>query len=108
NKNTKLEECQFGYPKELHDSTIIQFNKHNNPKLLLHCNDLLLNPYCHIQLQGWRANVDKKPIISLHAALSYIAKYVAKSEPRLAAFNEMFTTGIYNAKFDKPALKSIQ
>ncbi|CAB4435573.1 unnamed protein product [Rhizophagus irregularis] len=31
-------------------------------------------------LQGWRANVDLKPVLNIHAALQYVAKYATKSE----------------------------
>ncbi|CAB4427318.1 unnamed protein product [Rhizophagus irregularis] len=34
-----------------------------------------------LQPQGWRANVDLKPILNLNVALSYISKYASRSEP---------------------------
>ncbi|CAG8597262.1 6136_t:CDS:2, partial [Cetraspora pellucida] len=93
NKRTNSEECQFGYPKELRDFTIIQSDDNNQPELLLRC---------------WRANIDIKPILSLHAALSYVAKYASKSELRSEAFSEIFSNYLENAKSDEPALKSVQ
>jgi hypothetical protein len=52
-------------------------------------NDPLINPHDRLQIQGWRANVDLKPILSMNAALQYISKYASKSEPRFAAFSEI-------------------
>ena len=52
-------------------------------------NDPLINPHDRLQIQGWRANVDLKPILSMNAALQYISKYASKSEPRSAAFSEI-------------------
>jgi len=43
-----------------------------------------------MQLQGWRANVDIKPVLSIHAALQYISKYASKAEPKSVAFKEVF------------------
>ncbi|CAG8691149.1 9114_t:CDS:1, partial [Racocetra persica] len=37
-----------------------------------------------------RVNVDLKPILSIHVALQYIAKYASKAEPRSTAFLEIF------------------
>ncbi|CAG8825288.1 24026_t:CDS:2, partial [Cetraspora pellucida] len=108
NKRTNLEECRFGYPKELHNSTIIQSDDNNQPELLLRRNNPLVNPHCRIQLQGWRANVDIKPVLSLHAALSYIAKYASKSEPRSKTFDEIFSDYLNSARPDEPTLKPIQ
>ncbi|CAG8768743.1 17939_t:CDS:2, partial [Cetraspora pellucida] len=108
NKYTNLEECRFGYPKELCNFTIIQSNDNNQPKLLLRCNDSIVNSYCRILLQGWRVNIDIKPILSLHAALSYVTKYASKSELRSEAFSEIFSNYLKNAKSDEPALKSVQ
>jgi hypothetical protein len=42
-----------------------------------------------LQLQGWRANIDLKPILSTHVSLQYISKYASKSEPQSAAFSEI-------------------
>jgi hypothetical protein len=71
-------------------------------------NDPLINPHSRLQLQGWRANVDLKPILSIHAALQYVAKYASKSEPRSAAFSEIFNQILSNSNPDDPSLTSIQ
>ncbi|CAG8469927.1 3415_t:CDS:2, partial [Cetraspora pellucida] len=81
--------CRFGYPKELHNSTIIQSDDNNQLELLLHRNDPL-------------------PVLSLHAALSYVAKYASKSEPRSKTFDEIFSDYLNSTRPDKPALKPIQ
>ncbi|CAG8829160.1 25073_t:CDS:2, partial [Cetraspora pellucida] len=68
----------------LHNSTIIQSDDNNQPELLL------------------------RPVLSLHAALSYVAKYASKSEPRSKTFNEIFSDYLNSARPDKLALKPIQ
>ncbi|PKC51007.1 hypothetical protein RhiirA1_313609, partial [Rhizophagus irregularis] len=52
-------------------------------------NDQYINLHSQLQLQGWRANVDLKPILTIHAALQYISKYASKAEPRSAAFSDI-------------------
>ncbi|PKY35920.1 hypothetical protein RhiirB3_457516, partial [Rhizophagus irregularis] len=70
-----VQTCKFGYPKEHIGSTLIHDDKNGQPELLTARNDPYINPHNRIQLQGWRANVDLKPILSIHAALQYISKY---------------------------------
>ncbi|CAG8452067.1 8449_t:CDS:2 [Racocetra fulgida] len=52
----------FGFPNELRDHTIVH-NENGNLELLTARNDPLINPHNRIQLQGWRANIDLKPIL---------------------------------------------
>ena len=78
-KQTDKQTCRFGFPKELTDQTTI----HNNNgclELITTRNDPLINPHDRIQLQGWRVNVDLKPVLTTHAALQYVSKYVSKAE----------------------------
>ena len=56
-------------------------DSHGHPELVIAKNNPYINPHSRIQLQGWRANVDLKPILSIHAALQYIFKYASKLEP---------------------------
>jgi hypothetical protein len=100
--------CRFRYPKDCTDHTFIQEDIHGQPELLTKRNDSLINPHNRLQLQGWRANVDLKPILSIHAALQYIAKYASKSESRSAAFSEIFNQILSNSDPDDPSLTSIQ
>ncbi len=59
-------------------------------------------------MQGWRANVDLKPVLSIHAALQYISKYASKAEPRSIAFSEIFDQILKNSNPDDSSLTSIQ
>ncbi|CAG8744435.1 8928_t:CDS:2, partial [Cetraspora pellucida] len=57
----------------LREQTIIQYNDHGQPELLTARNDPYINSHNHLQLQGWRANVDLKPILTTYAALQYVS-----------------------------------
>jgi len=81
-------------------------NSHGHPELVTKRNDPLINPHNRLMLQGWRANVDLKPIISIHAALQYISKYASKAESRSAAFSEILDQILNNSKPDDPILTS--
>lgn len=87
NKQTSQQSCRFGFLKELRDQTLVQFDKHGRPELITARNNPLNNPHNRLQLQGWRANVDFKPILTTYAALQYISKYASKAEPRSQAFS---------------------
>lgn len=105
---SKEQICRFGYPKECHDHTFIREDNHGRPELVTKRNDPYINPHNRMQLQGWRANVDFKPVISIHAALEYISKYASKAEPRSIAFTEMFNQILNSSKPDDSSLTSIQ
>ncbi|CAB5365540.1 unnamed protein product [Rhizophagus irregularis] len=66
---------RFGYLKDTIENTYLR------DELITTSNDPLANPHDRLQLQGWRANVDLKPILNLNVALSYISKYASRSEP---------------------------
>ncbi|GBC16672.2 uncharacterized protein LOC110054639 [Rhizophagus irregularis DAOM 181602=DAOM 197198] len=66
---------KFGYLKDTIENTYLR------DELITTRNDPLVNPHDRLQLQGWRANVDLKPILNLNVALSYISKYASRSEP---------------------------
>src|SRR3954451_13709712 len=105
---TGQQTCRFGYPKDHNDHTYICEDQHGQPELVLKRNDPYINPHNRMQLQGWRANVDLKPVLSIHAALQYISKYASKSEPRSAAFSEIFNQILNNSNPNEPSLTSIQ
>src|SRR5688572_14661645 len=100
--------CRFGYPKENIEHTFVRDNGHGQPELITKRNDPLINPHSRLQLQGWRANVDLKPVLSIHAALQYISKYASKAEPRSAAFSEVLNQILNDSKPDDPILTPIQ
>src|SRR5581483_198838 len=61
-----------------------------------------------MQLQGWRANVDIKPVLSIHAALQYISKYASKVEPKSMAFTEIFNQILNKSNPEENPLTLIQ
>jgi ATP-dependent DNA helicase PIF1 len=100
--------CRFGYPKDINDHTIICEDKQGQPELVTSRNDPYINPHNRMQLQGWRANVDIKPVLSIHAALQYISKYASKAEPKSVAFTEIFNQILNQSNQDENSLTSIQ
>jgi hypothetical protein len=107
NKRTGQQTCRFGYPKNHNDHTFIQ-ESNSQPELVTVRNDTNINPHNRLQLQGWHANVDLKPVLSIHAALQYISKYASKAEPRSMAFSEIFTQILNNSNPNESSLTSIQ
>ncbi|GBB88230.1 hypothetical protein RclHR1_14780007 [Rhizophagus clarus] len=87
---------------------LCQKDKNGQPELYTARNDPYINPHNRIQLQGWRANVDLKPILSIHAALQYISKYASKAEPSSQAFSEIFEQILNNSNPDDSSLTLIQ
>jgi hypothetical protein len=83
-------------------------DKRGQPEFVTARNDPLINTHSRIQLQGWRANVDLKPVLSTYAALQYISKYASKSEPRSAAFSEIFNEILRNSEPGETSLNPIQ
>ncbi|PKC53106.1 hypothetical protein RhiirA1_479998, partial [Rhizophagus irregularis] len=80
--------CRFGFPKDNVEHSFIYENDRGQPELITSRNDPYVNSHNHVQLQGWRANVDLKPVLNIHATLQYIAKYATKSEP-CSSFSEI-------------------
>ena len=89
------------------DQTTIHDNN-GQPELITARNDPLINPHDRIQLQGWRANVDLKPILTTHAAIQYVSKYASKAEPRSLAFSEVLDKALRNDKPNDPGIRAIQ
>ncbi len=81
---------------------------HDQPKLITKRNDPFINPHSRLQLQGWRANVDLKLILSIHAALQYIAKYASKAEIRSTTFSEILNQILSDSEPDDPILTPVQ
>ena len=59
-------------------------------------------------MQEWRANVDLKPVLSIHATLQYVSKYASKAELRSAAFSEILNQILSESIPDDPILTSVQ
>src|SRR6266540_3635262 len=92
--------CRFGFPKDNVEHTFIRDDDHGRPELITARNDPYINPHDQLQLQGWHANVDLKPVLSIHAALQYVSKYASKLEPRSEAFSEILNRILCNSKSD--------
>ena len=67
------------------------------PEFLPKRNDPLLNSYNPTQLLGWCANMDFQPVLSPHAAISYISKYVSKAESHSKTYQEILQTEVGQA-----------
>ncbi len=78
------------------------------PELITSRNDPYINPHDRLQLQGWRANVDLKPVLSMNAALQYISKYASKSEPRSEAFSDILNRILNDSNSDASSLSAFQ
>jgi ATP-dependent DNA helicase PIF1 len=100
--------CRFGYPKENVEQTFVRDDGHGQPELITARNDPFINAHSRLQLQSWRANVDLKPILTIHAALQYIAKYASKVEPKSAAFSEILDQILSSSKPDDQILTPVQ
>ncbi|CAG8668017.1 15339_t:CDS:2 [Cetraspora pellucida] len=106
--NRRQQSCRFGYPKEIIDHTILHNDGHGRPEVVMTRNDPLINPHNRLQLQGWMANIDIKPILSIHAALQYISKYASKAEPQSASFSEILSQILQTNNPKNPVLSSVQ
>ena len=83
-------------------------DEHGQPELVTARNDPYVNPHSQLQLQGWQANVDLKPILSIHATLQYISKYASKAEPQSAAFLDILNQILSESQPEDSSLTSIQ
>ena len=90
---TKEEVCRFRFPQDLCELTeLVQKEGESLPEFLTKRNDPLLNSYNPTWILGWRANMDFRPVISPHAAISYISKYVSKAETQSKTYQDILRT----------------
>src|SRR2546429_5018376 len=104
---TGNQSCRFGYPKETTEITYLR-DDNGRPELITARNDPLINPHNRLQLQGWRANVDLKPILDMDVALRYISKYASKSEPRSDSFTDILSRILSASDPSDTSLRAIQ
>jgi hypothetical protein len=100
--------CRFRYPKEIVERTFVRDDNNGQPELVTRRNDQYINSHSRLQLQGWRANVDLKPILSIHAALQYVAKYASKAEPRSSAFSDILDRILSESQPEDTLLAPVQ
>jgi ATP-dependent DNA helicase PIF1 len=97
-KTTREEVCRFRFPQDLRDLTeLIQKEGESILEFLPKRNDPLLNSYNPTWILGWRANMDFRPVLSPHAAISYISKYVSKSETQSKTYQDILRTVVGNS-----------
>lgn len=92
-KTTKEEVCRFRFPQDMRDLTeLVQKEGASLPEFLTRRNDPYLNSYNPTWILGWRANMDFRPVLSAHAAISYISKYVSKAETQSKSYQDILRT----------------
>jgi hypothetical protein len=97
-KITKKGVCRFRFPQDLRDLTeLVQKEGESLPEFLTKRNDPLLNSYNPTWILGWRANMDFRPVLSPHAAISYISKYVSKTETQSKTYKDILQTVVGNS-----------
>ena len=65
-------------------------------------NDPRVNSHNRLLLQNWRANVDIQIIVDVDACARYMAKYVAKGEPRSQSASEIFKSSVSRLEIQVP------
>ena len=105
-----IQQCRFGYPKQLQPDTAIVRDEENNqePVLITARNDGLINSHNPVQLSAWRANVDMQYCVSKRKVIEYITKYATKCEPRSQTIKEVYSNIVRNLKDNGSALKVVQ
>ena len=101
---------RFNFPKDFQDETSIDFKLFRPARskdreftveeisearvkatLTTKQNDERINSHNHVMPQHWRANVDLQVIVDTDQCIRYMAKYAAKSEPRLQSASEILS-----------------
>ncbi|PKC53999.1 hypothetical protein RhiirA1_355380, partial [Rhizophagus irregularis] len=100
--------CRFRYPKEIVERTFVRDDNNGQLELVTRRNDQYINSHSQLQLQGWRAYVDLKLILSIHAALQYVAKYASKVEPRSSAFSDVLNRILSESQPEDTLLAPVQ
>ncbi|CAG8721781.1 4893_t:CDS:2 [Cetraspora pellucida] len=60
------------------------------------------------KLQYHTSNVDLKSVLTIHAALQYVSKYVSKAEPRSLAFSKILDRAFHSNSPDNPSIIAFQ
>ena len=105
-------QCRFDYPRPTQTSSTINFERLADGTIratLTTCrNDPRVNSHNRLLLQNWRANVDLQIIIDIQACARYMAKYVAKSEPRSQAVTEIFNFCVSSLRDDSDTRSALR
>ncbi|KAK3917404.1 ATP-dependent DNA helicase RRM3 [Frankliniella fusca] len=108
NKKTGVTECRFKFPFEMETVSQLKLNESGSYELLTARNDELLNKYNKYIIQSWRANMDISPCLSKEALLSYLTKYVTKSEVKSRHLEETMKVVFDRTSDDKAAKEAVQ
>lgn len=101
--------CRFKFPIDEKAESIISDEK-GIKRFVPKRNDQRLNLHNPFVTSLWRANTDFQPIISKHAVLNYISKYVSKSEPQSNTYKEIFNSmlgDVSDEQLGKGAIKKL-
>ena len=97
-------QCRFNYPRPNQTHSTLEFEKLGDgiirATLISKRNDPRLNSHSHLLIQNWRANVDLQVVVDVHACARYMAKYVAKAEPRSKSVSDIFTSCVQACPHD--------
>jgi hypothetical protein len=82
--------CRFFFPRQLLSAPIVTKEVNNRSWLFSPArNQAYLNQCAPVINMGWMANTDIQPPTTLHAALSYVGKYVSKPEKASISYTEL-------------------
>ena len=105
-------QCRFDYPRPTQTSSTINFERLADgtirATLTTCCNDPRVNSHNRLLLQNWRANVDLQIIVDIQACARYMAKYVAKGEPRSQAVTETFNSCVSSLRDDSDTRSALR
>ena len=105
-------QCRFSYPRPTQTESTIEFEKLGDgiirATLLTKRNDPRLNSHSRLLLQNWRANVDLQIVVDVHACARYMAKYVAKAEPRSKSVSDIFTSCVQPCPEDESSRSALR
>ena len=90
--------CRFDFPKPTQAHSNITFERLHDQTiratLTTRRNDPRVNSHNRLLLQNWRANVDIQIIVDVQVCARYIAKYIAKGEPRSRSVSAIFSQAV--------------
>ena len=82
--------CRFYFTRAHRERGVV--SKEHNPNqrsFIPAANDSQLNPYSRLVSMVWRTNMDISPCASMHAVLTYIAKYASKEEKATTPYRDI-------------------
>ena len=102
------EYCRFYFPRLHRERGVV--SKEHNPNqwsFIAATNDSQMNPYNRLVSMAWRANTDVSPCTSMHAVMTYIAKYASKEEKATTPYRDIMRRVIPRVSSEKPFLSFV-